>query len=209
MALKKNEMRYKINSFLLIIATIVIGCGAPHFVNNEKISGGISLSYNFELAEISVTSFDNEYGFPVKYSKNDVTVCIISFEKFDNLDLIKKDYQNIEEYWILQEKQDSIKDFYASYKSNHSIFFQKEQKFVHWIKYPFNKHNLSKTSLIKFEKGKWYKLSHLNRKYDDLDLRCDMFVYVDTKGKVKKFHFYDGKFFKKYSDKLKKESRIE
>jgi hypothetical protein len=190
-----EQMGYK--TIVLLLATIMMSCGSKYFVTTKKIEGGYPSPVNFELSEISVTSTNDKYGFPVKYSKNEIEVCIISFE---NLDLIQKDYQTVDEYWSVQEKKDSINNYYMDYKDKKPIFFQKEQKFVNWIKYPFDKHTLSKKSSIKFEKGKWYKLSHLDRKYDEMDLGIgtEIFIYVDMNGKLKIFYFIDGKCIKKH-----------
>ena len=197
-------MKYKINILIFVLTTMSLGCGAPLHVTTEKISTGMSIMYNFELAEISVVTFNNKYGFPVEYLKKDISVCIISTKKFDNLDLIKSGYQNIDEYWVLQEKKDSINydSFLKSYKNHSTIYFQKDQKFVNWIRYPFNKDSLSNKSLIKFEKEKWYKISHLDREYDLMG-KTETFIYIDKQGKFEKFVFIDGKYvhnFKPYPD---------
>ena len=118
--------------------------------------------------------------------------------------LTNRYYQNIDEYWVLQEKKDSINydSFLKSYKNHSTIYFQKDQKFVNWIRYPFNKDSLSNKSLIKFEKEKWYKISHLDREYDLMG-KTETFIYIDKQGKFEKFVFIDGKYvhnFKPYPD---------
>jgi hypothetical protein len=189
-------MGYKI--IVLLLATIIMSCGTKYYVTSEKIQGGHPIQCNFELSEISVSSINAKYGFPVKYSKNEIEVCIISFENLNNFDLIQKDYQTVDEYWSVQEKKDSINNYYFGYENKKPIFFQKEQKFVNWIKYPFDKHTLSKKSSIKFEIGKWYKLSHLVRDNVEIYGEIEIFIYVDKNTKLRNFYFMDGKCIKKF-----------
>jgi hypothetical protein len=190
-----HKIKYIVNSILIVLSIISWRCGSPHYITTKKISDDVALGYNFEIAEISVATFNNKYGFPVEYSKNDIIVCVISTKKFDNLDLIKSGYQNIDEYWTIQEKKDSINfdNFSKSYKARWTIYFQKDQKYVNWVRYPFNRDSLSSKSLIIFEKEKWYKLSHLDREYDLMG-KIEIFIYIDKQGKLKRFYFVNGEY---------------
>lgn len=180
-------MRLNISIWLLLVTFLLfnMNCGSAYFVSKYKIKPEYPFNRNFEISKLVVDSLHIKYKHPIKYVKEAIFICSLDFIIDSSQAFFNKHYQSVEDYWIDYDRLDSLHQFFLSKRGVKEVLFFEKQNHISWIQFPFFKNELSPILPTKFEKNRWYKISHLYPNYEELNHA--IFFIINDKGKIHKF----------------------